>query len=266
MPEGDTIYQAAERLQALVGERVERVEGSHRAVIRDGKRLAGRTVTGVESVGKHLFVHFDNDWSVRTHLGMPGVWRLYRPGQRWSKSPGMARVVIRTPAHVAVCYSAPSVDVLPRHLAEQRVGHLGPDLIAAEEPDWSEIVRAARERAPLTAADLALDQRVMAGVGNVLKSEALFLEGIHPAADPAGLTDDQVVALAKRSRRLLLANRQPGPRNTTGDRGRGRGTWVYGRSRQACRRCRAEIQEAEVGAFPRITYWCPRCQPEPTAH
>ncbi len=261
MPEGDTIHQAAERLQALVGQTVQRVEGSHRAVVRDGRRLTGKQVTEVESVGKHLFVHFDNGWSVRTHLGMPGVWRLYRPGQRWSKSPGMARVVIRTPEHVAVCYSAPSVDVLPRAMAEERVGHLGPDLIADAEPDWADIVARARGRAPATAADLALDQRVMAGIGNVLKSEALFLEGLHPEADPAGLTDDQITALARRGRRLLLANRRPGPRNTTGDRGRGRGMWVYGRRRQACRRCRAPIQEAEIGAFPRITYWCPRCQP-----
>ncbi len=261
MPEGDTIHQAAARLQALVGETVERVEGSHRAVVRDGKRLAGKKVTDVESVGKHLFVHFDNGWSVRTHLGMPGVWRLYRPGQRWSKSPGMARVVIRTPEHVAVCYSAPSVDVLPRRMAEERIAHLGPDLIAADEPDWDDVVARARRRTPATAADLALDQQVMAGIGNVIKSEVLFLEGIHPEADPAGLTDEQVAAIARRGRRLLLANRRPGPRNTTGDRGRGRGMWVYGRSRQACRRCRAPIEEAEIGAFPRITYWCPRCQP-----
>ncbi len=260
MPEGDTIHQAAARLQALVGETVERVEGSHRAVVRNGKRLAGKTVTEVESRGKHLFVHFDNGWSVRTHLGMPGVWRLYRPGQRWSKSPGMARVVIRTAEHVAVCYSAPSVDLLPRAMAEEKVAHLGPDLIADEEPDWDDIVARARRRAPDTAADLVLDQHVMAGIGNVIKSEVLFLEGVHPGADPAGLPDDAVRDLARRGRRLLLANRRPGPRNTTGDRGRGRHSWVYGRDRQACRRCRAEIQAAEIGAFPRITYWCPRCQ------
>ncbi len=260
MPEGDSLYHAAAKLRApLVGAKVERLEGSHRSVLVNGRRMAGKTVTAVESRGKHLLIHFDNGWALRTHLGMTGRWHLYQTGERWRASPGKARVVLRTEDHVAVCFAAPTVDLGPSARTEERIDHLGPDL-TGDEFDAAEATRRATESTATTAADLLLDQRVMAGVGNVFKSEVLFLERVHPATTPAALDEAALAGLISRSRRLLLANLRPGRRTTTGDRGRGRELWVYGRGGKPCRRCRVPIEWAEMGSPLRVTYWCPRCQ------
>ena len=260
MPEGDSIHQAAARLRGpLVGATVDRLEGSHRAVIAHGRRMTGATVTAIESRGKHLLIRFDNGWALRTHLGMTGRWHIYAAGERWRASPGKARAVLRTPGHVAVCFAAPTVELAPADRIEQGIDHLGPDL-AADDFDADEAVRRAAGSNAATAADLLLDQRVMAGVGNAFKSEVLFLEGIHPATPAAQLDATARVGLVARSRRLIVANLRAGPRTTTGDRGRGRELWVYGRGGRACRRCRARIESGELGTPPRVTYWCPRCQ------
>ena len=162
---------------------------------------------------------------------------------------------------VTVCFAAPTVVVGPRERVLDGIAHLGPDLMADEfdEPDFLTRAAAAQRE---TAADLLLDQRVLAGVGNVIKSETLFLEGVHPEADAESLGRDALLGLARRARRLLLANRRGGARNTTGDPSRD--SWVYGRRHRPCRRCGTSIAAAEVGDPPRITYWCPRCQPAAT--
>ncbi len=260
MPEGDTLHQAASRLHdALAGQEVVALEGSHRAVRAEQRRIAGTLVESVESVGKHLLVHFDNGWTLRTHLGMPGSWRVYRSDEPWRKSPGKARVVIRTPEAVAVCFSAPTVQLAPRDRVASRIEHLGPDLTADGFAASEALARARSAEAP-TVADLVLDQKVMAGAGNVFKNEMLFLERLHPRTDPATLDDAALASLIARARTLLLANRRPGPRLTTGERRPGPDRWVHGRAGKPCRRCGARIAVATLGELPRITYWCPRCQ------
>jgi endonuclease-8 len=260
MPEGDTIHQTAAALRAaLLGSVVERITGSHADVRRHGARITGRRITGVESAGKHLLVGFDNGWTLRTHLGMPGSWHLYRPGERWRRSPGAARVVIETAGRIAVCFAAPTVQLAPAAVVRERIAHLGPDT-APRSFDPAEVLRRARATDETrTAADLLLDQSVLAGVGNVFKSEILFLEGVHPATTTGELADEAILALARRARQLVEANLTPGPRTTTG--GRDGKLWVSGRVRRPCRRCRTPIEEAWMGEPARVTTWCPSCQP-----
>ena len=261
MPEGDTIHAAAGRLRrSLGGVTIEKVGGSHPAVRRDGRRLQGRTVRAVEARGKHLLVRFDHGWTLRTHLGMTGRWDTYGPGERWRASPGKARVVLEGAGVVAVCFAAPTVEIAPDAIVDRGLARLGPDLLG-DDFDEDRFVTRASAAGPATVADLLLDQHLMAGVGNVIKCEVLFAERIHPATPAAALDDAGVRGLARRARKLLQANRDGGPRTTTGLPGDRNRLWVYGRSRLPCRRCRTEIVEGWVGDPPRITYWCPGCQP-----
>ncbi len=259
MPEGDTLHQAAERVDgAIGGERILRVQGSHRAVRREGRRLVGASVERVEALGKHLLVHVSSGWTLRTHLGMTGSWHVYAPDQPWRITPGKARVVLVTPAASAVCFAAPHVDLAPTGQVMEGLERIGPDL-ALRTPAFDEIVvRARRSNAP-TVADLLLDQGVASGVGNVYKSEVLFLQRLDPGLSPRQLDDDAVGALYRRANRLLLANVADPRRTTTGSRGRER-TWVYGRGGRPCRRCGTTIAAETHGPLDRVSYWCPACQ------
>jgi endonuclease-8 len=259
VPEGDSLEHAAQRLQPIVGSVLEAVDGSHRAVAPSRRRLTGRTVTEVFAVGKHLLIHLDGQWSIRTHLGMSGSWQLYRREATWSRSPGKARLTLRTATHVAVCFSAPTVEIGPTTRVLDSIAHLGPDLLH-DEFDPTVIVERAGESSAVTAADLLLDQRVMCGIGNVYKSEILFLQRIAPAAAANSLSAADIEGLARRAQRLLRANQRPGPRSTTGRRGRNVDMWVYGRAGRPCRRCAARIQSETHGDLERVSYWCPRCQ------
>lgn len=260
MPEGDTIFAAAARLaDVLVGREVVDLTGSHPGLRENGRRLRRHTVTAVESIGKHLLIHFDHGWSLRTHLGMPGEWHVYRRGQRWRRTPGKARVVVTTAEHVAVCFSAPTVHVGRTDAIAAQVDHLGPDLMK-DGVDLDEIVRRAESSGAATVADLLLDQRVMAGLGNVYKSEVLFLEKTHPLTPVDSLRAGAIVELAERGRRLLRGNTGSRPRSTTGEWRRGQRTWVYGRGGRPCRRCGTAIASDTHGDLDRVTYWCPRCQ------
>lgn len=259
MPEGDSLFKAAARLQPLVGEEAVRVSGSARAAREWASRLSGRIIEAVRSYGKHLIVDFEGGLSLRTHLGMTGEWHRYRTGDRWSRTPGKARVVIETKEWVGVCFAAPNVTAGVTTSILGELDHLGPDLLA-DEFDPTMVAERARSSSAESVAELLLDQRVMAGVGNVYKSEVLFLQRINPQTEPAELSHEELVGLAARARRLLWANRLRGTRNTTGY-GRRADLWVYDRSRRPCRRCGTSIKSAEIGDLPRSTYWCPRCQP-----
>ena len=260
MPEGDTLHQAATRLEPLVGRRAVRVAGSHRVVIARGRRLAGHTVSSVVARGKHLLIGFDHGWSLRTHLAMTGSWQLYRSGERWRISPGKARVIIETNDVVAVCFAAPTVQIGPNTDIHTALDHLGPDLIH-DEVDWGHVVQRARTSNMATAADLLLDQTVMAGIGNVYKSETLYLERLHPMTVVHLLDDVTIQRCGERAQRLLLANRDRPQRTTTGRHGRDATTWVYGRAGKPCRRCGDMIVIDGRRADERLTYWCPTCQP-----
>ncbi|HEX4252683.1 MAG TPA: DNA-formamidopyrimidine glycosylase family protein [Pseudonocardia sp.] len=265
MPEGDTVYLTARRLNAaLTGHRLRRGELRHpRWVTHD---LSGRTVLAVRSVGKHLFTRFDAGLSLHSHLRMDGSWHLYRAADRWRGAAHDVRAVLATEERVAVGFRLHDLELLATADEGRLVGHLGPDLLA---PDWSDALHAEAVRRltadPAAEVGLALlDQRVMAGVGNLYRAEVCFLLRVSPWSPVSSLADPgRVVALAHT---LLLRNADRPEQSTTGELGRGRQHWVYGRGGQPCRRCGTRIRTGEQGdgLYARVAYYCPRCQPGPT--
>lgn len=228
-------------------------------MIEFGRRIVGHEVVEATAHGKHLLIHFSNGWTLRTHLQMTGSWHVYEPDERWSKSPGKARVVLETESVTAVCFAAPTVQMAPWHIVAKRIENLGPDLM--DDVDASVLAdRMFALAAGRTVADTILDQDIMAGIGNVYKSEVLFLEGIHPDTPVGDLEHQAASALVERSHLLLTANRGK-KRTTTGQRGSGHDTWVYGRAGAPCRRCGSQIESGIREPLQRSTYWCPTCQP-----
>jgi endonuclease-8 len=296
MPEGDTLYRTAAGLRPhLVG----RVITAARARVPGPQigRVVGATVTAVDAAGKNLLVRFDNGLELRTHLRMHGSWHRYRPGEPWRRPAGRAVVVLEVPGAVAVCFDAPVVELLETRAERLHppLAGLGPDA-TADSFDRDEALRRLRDpsRAQLSAAEALLDQRALAGIGNVYKSEVLFIERVDPFAIVGGLDDQALGRLVDRARALLLANRASATRVTTGTAGGGRPSagpvaagggygagaavtaggghvapgptrggrlWVYGRAGRPCRRCGTIIRALRHGGLPRTTYWCPTCQP-----
>ncbi|SDS38499.1 endonuclease-8 [Nocardioides scoriae] len=278
MPEGDSIVRAARKLQVLSGQQL--VRSDLRIPSLATVDLRGATVLETVPRGKHLLVRLDTGLTLHSHLKMEGSWSVHPVGARWRKPWHTARVVLRTRGTEAVGFSL-LLDLVRTEAEDRLVGHLGPDLLG---PDWdaeAAVARlAARPDRPL--GEALLDQRLLAGIGNVFKSEVCFAAGVDPA-DPVGVVPDlaAVVAVAKQQ---LEANRDRPFRVTTEDpvalrsrpgaRGRrdggpggaattqGRRYWVYGH-RGPCARCGTTVRRSDQGprGQERSTYWCPRCQP-----
>ena len=258
MPEGDTLFRTAAGLRPhLVG----RVVTAARAR-RPGpqiERVVGSTIDAVESQGKNLVIRFDNGLEVRTHLRMNGSWHRYRPGEPWRRPQARARLVLEVPGAVAVCFDAPVVELFeqraePLHAA---LAALGPDLLdpGFGESEAAEARRRLRDpaRADLTVSEALLDQRALAGIGNIWRNETLFAERVDPLAPVGSLDDATIDRLIATARRLLVASAGQAP-------GRGR-PHVYRRAGRPCSRCGTIIRSGPLGAaLPRTTYWCPRCQ------
>jgi endonuclease VIII len=263
MPEGDTVYLAAKRMAAaLNGKRLTRGELRHPRLVEQD--LSGRTVLGVHSVGKHLFTRFDDGRSLHSHLRMDGSWHVYRPGARWRRPGHQARAVLTTQDRVAVGFCLHDMAVLATREEHRLVGHLGPDLL---NPHWDshDAAMAAKrlcEQPQLELGLALLDQRIMAGVGNLYKTEICFLLGVSPWIPLHDVDPDAVVALA---RRLLVANAERSEQSTTGELARGKQHWVYERGGRPCRRCGERVIRAVQGdgVYARPTFYCPRCQPGP---
>lgn len=280
MPEGDTIFRAARALRlALAGRTVTRFETVLPALARvdEDAPVAGRAVEAVEAAGKHLLVTFTGGLVLRTHMRMNGSWHLYRPGERWRRSRRAMRIVIETADAVAVAFDVPVAELLtPRQVARQKdLAALGPDLLGAGF-DAGEAARRIRARRDEEIAEVLLDQRVIAGIGNVFKSEVLFETGLHPRRRVGTLSDDELARLVEVARRQLAANRGPeqlgapvtwgGGRRTTGRAAPEEALWVYLRGGRPCRRCGSRIVALRQGPYARGTWFCPSCQPaEPPA-
>lgn len=261
MPEGDNVFRAATALrQALQGARVLRLETEDALVRRalEEKPLAGARIDSVGARGKNLLVRFEDGRALRTHLRMHGSWHLYRSGERWRRSERRARVSIEADSgFVAVCFDAPVVQ-LGTEFAMRDLEKLGPDA-TADQFDAVEARRRLRSHSHLAIGEALLVQRAMAGVGNVIKAEALFLCGQDPFQRVSDVSEDRVATLVDTAHRLLVANRESGPRMSrnalTGSR-----LWVYGRSGKPCLRCGTTIAMRRQGSLARSTYYCPRCQ------
>jgi endonuclease VIII len=272
MPEGDTIFRAARTLhRALAGRVVTSFESVYPALTRvDAQRpLTGRTIAEVSARGKHVLIAFSGDLVLRTHMRMHGSWHLYRPGERWRQPSRDMRVMIGTDAFVAVGFRVPEAEFIERRLLSRhrQLRQLGPDLM---DPSFNrdDVIRRIRTCGPATIADVLLNQRVLAGIGNVFKSEILFAAGVNPFATAADLdneTLDRILIIAVRQLRsnVSLQHRRLTPasgRRTTGSLHPSKGLWVYGRVGEPCRTCGQPIVLDKGGRDARLTYWCPRCQ------
>jgi endonuclease-8 len=257
VPEGDTVWRTARHLdQALTGRLL--VQTDFRVPALATVDLSGQPVVGTVSRGKHLLTRIGTAHTVHSHLRMEGAWHLYRPGSRWRRPAHEVRAVLRSEEWMAVGFALGVLELLPRDEEAGVVGHLGPDLLG---PDWDadEAVRRLSERPDRGLAEALLDQRNLAGIGNLYAAELCFLAGVPPTAPVSSVPD--LPRLVRRARLLLEVNKERVEQATTGDLRRGRNTWVY-RQRE-CRRCGTAVRVATSGTPPRerVAFWCPRCQP-----
>jgi endonuclease VIII len=259
VPEGDTVWRTAQSLdRALSGAVLEATD--FRVPELATVDLSGRVVRRTLARGKHLLTRIGDEHTLHTHLKMEGSWHLYRPASRWRRPAHEARVVLRTADWHAVGFSLGVVELLARDDEDSAVGHLGPDLLG---PDWdpAEAVRRLRSVSDRPLVEALLDQRNLAGIGNLYANELCFLAGSHPRSPVSGVSD--LDRLVTRAAALLQANKERVEQATTGDLRRGKQNWVYRRDRQACLRCGTRIRVAMTGepGRERATYWCPACQP-----
>jgi len=258
MPEGDTLHRTAIGLAPhLVGRTVTaaraRIDGPQVA------RIVGASITSVEAVGKNLLIRFDNGLELRTHLRMNGSWHRYRPGEPWSRPAARARLVIVVTGAVAVCFDAPVIELFETRAEaiHPTLARLGPDLLDAawSREDAAETHRRLRDpaRAAMTISEALLDQRAMAGIGNIWRNEALFRERIDPWARVGDLDDATLDRLVATARDLLRQSVGLTPGRAP--------VAVYRRPGRPCRRCGTLVRSAPLDAtIPRTTYWCPSCQ------
>jgi len=257
MPEGDTLHRTAATLsRALSGQKLVTVSSPIAEIVR--ARLSGHVVEEVVAMGKNLVIRFDDGRVLHTHLRMHGSWHLYRPEERWQRPARDARVVLDAGDIVAVCFGAPTVRVLGSVLTDDaQLGGLGPDILADPfEAETAIEALALRGEVPIGVA--LLDQTVICGIGNVYKSETLFLCGADPFLPVSSYETSRLAEIVAEARSLMVANVHPERRNRTTRRA-GR-YWVYRRSGRACFRCQTTIGMHRQGTTHRSTYYCPRCQ------
>ena len=279
MPEGDTIYRSARAMQRAVGGKV--CTGFETGLaplarVNDEKPVAGRTVERVEARGKWLLVHFSGDLILVTHMLMSGSWHLYRTGEEWWMGRDRMRVAFRTADWQAVGFNVPVAEFHTARSLERysQVPKLGVDILG-DEYTVARGVAAMREYgAANPGAEIAvvlLNQRVLAGLGNVYKSEVAFAAGVNPFRAMATITDKELEIMAEVAGKWMKVNvldgagdgivTYSGNRRTTGNSDRTERLWVYGRQGQECRRCGAIVEMRKQGEQARSTYWCPGCQP-----
>ncbi|NUR54081.1 MAG: Fpg/Nei family DNA glycosylase [Acidobacteria bacterium] len=273
MPEGDTIFRAARTLhRALAGHPVVRFESVFPALTRvhDDHPLTGQTIESVTAAGKHLLMRFSGGRVLRTHMRMNGSWHIYRRGEPWQRPRRDMRIVVATDTFEAVGFNVPVAEFLDaRGMARQEdLRQMGPELLA-DDFDEDDAVRRFRERGDREIGDALLNQRIVAGAGNVYKSEVLFLCRVNPFARVATIDDDALRRIVGTARKYLRANvtdprggivTYTGYRRTTRRADPGERLYVYGRARQPCRRCGTRIRVKAQGPHARLTYWCPACQ------
>ena len=274
MPEGDTIYRAAATLhRALAGKPVVRFESVFPALnrIHDDHPLTRATVERVSSAGKHLLMQFSNGFVLRTHMRMNGSWHIYRTGERWQRPRRDMRVLVATEDFEAIGFNIPVAEFVKTHQVARHkdLARLGPDVLD-DAFDRREALARLRARPASQIGDALLNQRILAGLGNVYKSEVLFTCRVSPFAVVSTLDDETLARLVDAAETLLKANvttrlapmtTYTGYRRTTRRDDPRERLWVYGRARLPCRRCGTPIDIRKQGTDARLTYWCPSCQP-----
>ncbi|MBK9343651.1 MAG: Fpg/Nei family DNA glycosylase [Dehalococcoidia bacterium] len=262
MPEGDALYRFAEKLRPALDGKIIRAARSHGpGPVPRVEKIVGQRCTGVRSQGKNMLIGFENGLALRGHLRMYGTWHVYEPGERWTRPEREVRLVLEVDGAVVVNFGAPVIELVEeRSLGYHApVSNLGPDLLD-DAFDAEEALQRLRHptRAMLTIGDAIMDQRAVAGVGNIWKHEALFHAGVNPWRRVSDLSDDDVRRLLGKAQGLLRAS--VGKENALGLTRRPTMN-VYMRGGQPCRRCRTTLRSAPQGVDIRHTAWCPKCQP-----
>jgi endonuclease-8 len=257
MPEGDTIAYAAQRIRPVleghVPDEVRTPHPRHR-LDRWPERLAGRAVTEIRTHGKHLFLHFEGDLTIHSHLRMTGAWAVYAPGRRWRRSPRRAWLVLSRAGHEVVQFDGPVLELLTesRTRFDQRLAGLGPDILAGEFEADRFLARLRADDYTRGIGDALLDQRTVAGIGNLWKSEGCWDAAIDPWRPVAKVTEAEALAIIEALRPRMLESAR------TGDQDAGRR--VFRRHGEPCHRCGAKILARGQGEDNRTTFWCPSCQ------
>lgn len=279
MPEGDTIYRSARALQRAIGGAV--VTGfdtglAKLARVNDDTPLVGRVVEKVESQGKWLLIYFSGDLILVTHMLMSGSWHIYRTGEKWWMGRDRMRVAIVTADWQAIAFNVPVAEFHTARSLERsgQVPKLGPDILSAGftvETGVARLKAYASEHPEAEVAVTLLNQRVLAGLGNVYKSEVAFTAGVNPFRAMGTVTAREMETMVDVSQRYMQANvvdgkgdgivTYSGNRRTTQRMDREERLWVYGRQGQECRRCGTAVMMRKQGEQARSTYWCPQCQP-----
>ena len=257
MPEGDTIHAAARRVgAALVGNEIVAVETPQprHAMDRWPDRLAGRPVHSVDAHGKHLFLRFEGDLTLHSHLRMGGMWGVYPSGKRWSRGRHRAWLVLRTGAAEVVQFDGPVLELMTesRTRFDARLAALGPDILGQQLDERRFLTRLREDDPTRGIGDALLDQRNIAGIGNVWKSEGCFDASVDPWRKVGDVTDDEALRIVRCTRRRMQESVSRG--------GHIRGLQLYDRSGRPCPRCTTRIRARGQGDDNRTTYWCPGCQ------
>ena len=261
MPEGDTIFRTATTLRpAMEGGVIER------ATVRDGfiepDSLTGGTVKSIEARGKHLLMHLSNEHVIHSHMGMTGSWHVYHAGQPWQKPSEYAALVLAINRLEVICFSPKMLELLrvDQLRTHRYLRSLGPDLLAGEF-DAAAVTQRFRPHNAKPLGEAVMNQTIVCGIGNIYKSEILFIMGFDPLASVAKFTDDELTAMLEKARWWMRRN-LGGPMRVTryGSAGAGR-HWVYGKSGTPCPKCNTTIQLIRQGEAGRTTCWCPACQP-----
>jgi endonuclease VIII len=257
MPEGDTLFRTAQGLRPyLLGRDVLAARAQGPGPIPQIQRVVGKRVDAIEAQGKNLLIRFEGGLELRTHLRMNGSWHRYRPGERWRRPPGRARLVLEVDGSVAVCFDAPVVELFETRAesVHPTLSRLGPDLLS---PDFDAAEAHRRLRAPersgMSISAALLDQRALAGIGNIWRNETLFAERVDPFAPVRDLDEATLDRLIVTAQRLLTESARVAPGRAP--------TKVYRRTGRPCARCGTPIRSGPLaGDIPRTTYWCPTCQ------
>jgi len=273
MPEGDTIFRTARTLQRALGGAVITRFASELPQIAGIERhsaIVGRSFERIEARGKHLLMHLSGELVLRTHMRMHGSWHIYRIGEAWQRPRHQYRILFETERFCAVAFLVQEAEWRSeRELSQSAVGRLGPDVLGPEL-DSEAVAERLRAHATRPICDVLLDQRVLAGIGNVYRSELLFLARVHPLQPSSSLTHATALVLVRDAARLLRENvglaadggevSAPSARRTTGFAGRDARLWVYDRTGKPCRVCGTSVVSELLGQHARRCYFCPDCQ------
>lgn len=259
MPEGDTLFRTAHTLRLALKDR-EMTDFRSPLLELQNVDLIGHKIIDVEARGKNLLIHFDDGRALYSHLRMDGSWHIYKPQVSWQKPEQLAKAVIVTNEYIAVCFNAPTVELLTETAIKRHpvLSKLGPDLLK-DTFNWDEVLRRLRAYDDIAIGEALMRQHILAGIGNVYKAEVLFLCKTNPFACVKQYSDHELKTIVYKARELLRQNIQGKMRKTRNSLDKQR-YWVYERSGLPCRKCGTKIQMRRQGIDGRSTYWCPNCQ------